>query len=448
MHALESLGVNGSCVFPTTPYQSPACGGYDYHYLASPTELGCVDYSITDKADCKEQEGQWIYPAITREECEAYGEGCNEVVTFGNYRNFEITTRKNRRQCDKCGGEQVPVLEWQQGKWREAVKRGLQWKKRDYVEKVEWSDTLAFDRIYSDLKIAISSKFAVSLLNEIECRFGKVMELLEAIACDCSVDEDYGAEGDACFDNFNSEVPSGSVIICTGQETVLRVPPDIIHFPPNAVVQHGFGDGCANVSVSLISALQFQTPQERSLSSYLIGAQQPEDEFSFVNQYRAEIGQVFGDGVKITSAKGGPKVERVEVCVAQREEIDLNTKRFRVRDFAIPGSDLNELIPQELTLYKTPNGLWCAEIQNPGSKPYYPVIRIEDWKDEVPYSEADLVLMYIAGSLYAINVIYGIIQLLEFVVFTELKFRPNNHIIWMLTLLNLSKSFYYRYRPC
>jgi len=188
--------------------------------------------------------------------------------------------------------------------------------------------------------------------------------------------------------------------------------------------------------VSLISALQFQTPQEKSLSSYLIGAEQPEDEYSFVNDYQAEIGQVFGDGIKIT--EDGPKVRRVEICAAERDEISLNTNKFKIRDFALQGSEINQLIPQELSLHQLPNGLWCAEIENPTSQPYFPVIRIDDWQDEVPYSNADLILMYIAASLYAINAIFSFIQLLEFVVYRKkLKFRPNNHIIWMLMSLNI-----------
>eukprot|EP01102_Stenamoeba_stenopodia_P013963 TRINITY_DN4592_c0_g5_i1.p1 TRINITY_DN4592_c0_g5~~TRINITY_DN4592_c0_g5_i1.p1 ORF type:complete len:736 (-),score=155.73 TRINITY_DN4592_c0_g5_i1:101-2308(-) len=432
--AIEYYG-NGSCVFPLKPYQNPACGGYYYLYGSNPTELGCLDSTTTNITKCEDQGGKWILPAITKAECEAYGEGCNEVVTFGTYKNFEITTRKNKRECQKCGGERVPLLPWQNGEWRESLKRPLEWKKRDYVQKFHYSETLAFNQIYGDLKAAISSKFAVSLRNEIECRFGKVMELVEALSCDCVANSD---KGEACFDNYNSEVPSGSVIVCTGQETVLKVPPDIVRFPYDAV---NTKIGCSNVSVSLISALQFQTPKEKSLSSYLIGAQQPEDEYSFVNDYQAEVGQVFGDGIKITAQ--GPRVRRVEVCAAEREEINLNTKKFRVRDFALPGSDVNQLVPQGLSLYKTSNGLWCAVIENPSNKPYYPVIRIKDWEDEVPYSTADIVLMYIAASLYAINVIYSFIQLLEFFIFEELKFRPNNHIIWMLMLLNLTRCVFF-----
>jgi len=426
-------------------YQSPACGGYYYHYGAIPTEIGCVDPSITNSSECRNSvedetvggRGEWLYPATTREECESYGKGCDEVATFGSYLNFDITTRKNTRECNKCGGDPIPLIKWQRGEWRGGGgQRKLEWKKRDYVQKFKWSKTLAFYRIYQDISAAIASKFAVSLRNEIQCRSGKIMELLEALSCDCVDDS---SESRACFDDYNAEVPSGTAIICSNEETLLRVPPDLIRFPFGSVESRK--TGCSNVSVSLISALQFQTPHEKSLSSYLIGAQQPEDEFSFVNQYSAEIGQVFGDGIKITA--DGPPVIRVEVCAAQREEIKLNLKKFPIRDFALPVSspsndNLNELEPLGLTLYETPNGLWCAEIQNPKSQPYYPIIRIQDWQDEVPYSDADLILMYVAASLYAFNALYSFIQLLEFLVFRGLKFRPNNHIIWMIFLLNLS----------
>jgi len=72
------------------------------------------------------------------------------------------------------------------------------------------------------------------------------------------------------------------------------------------------------------------------------------------------------------------------------------------------------------------------------SQPYFPVIRLQDWEDEVPYSEADIVLMYVAASLYAFNALFSIVQLLEFVVIRNLRYRPNNHIIWMILLLNAS----------
>jgi len=374
----------------------------------------------------------WLYAATTREECESYGSGCDEVVTFGSYRNFDILSRKNSKECNRCGGKPTPLLRWQPGKWKESVVRKPQWKKRDYVQKFKWSETLAFPRIYDDINSAIASKFAVSLRNEIQCRFNRIMDLTEALSCDCVESDE---QGESCFTGYNSDVTAGAVV-CSTQDTILKVPPDVIRFPIGAVETRV---GCSNISVSLISALQFQTPQEKSLSSYLIGAEQPEDEYSFVNDYEAEVGQVFGDGIKITV--DGPRVRRVEICAAPRDDITLNTKAFPIRDFAIPASGLNQLEPLELTLYETPNGLWCAEIEDPSDEPYYPVIRIKNWADEVPYSNADLILMYVAASLYLVNTIYCVIQLLEFLIFPALKFHANNHMIWMIMLLNLSKRF-------
>jgi len=227
---MEYFGSNGSCVFPLLPYQSIGCGGYGNIYAPTtlPTEVGCVDPTIATKMDCEDQQGQWLYPAITRSECEDYGDGCNEVVTFGAYLNFEITTQKNRQECKKCGGQRETLMKWQKGKWRESVSRPLVWKKRDYVQKFHWADTLSFDKIYSDVNAAVGAKFAAALRNEIQCRLGKVMELVEAISCDCST----GDRGETCFNNFNSEVPSGSVIVCKGEEVLLTVRTTLFHYLP------------------------------------------------------------------------------------------------------------------------------------------------------------------------------------------------------------------------
>jgi len=215
------FGASGACVYPQPPYfQFPACGwdvGVRFGSYAS--ELGCINYQLNG-TDCKEEGGVWLKTATTEKQCREYGTGCLEETTLDTYLNPEILSHKPRGACDRCGGEPTPLIKWRRGQWREATSRPLEWRRRQYIQKFRYDDTLSFATIYADLEFAINNKFALGLQAEVECRYNRIMQLLETLACDCTSDSN-GQED--CYSSFRVDVPSGAAIVCPGVETLIEV---------------------------------------------------------------------------------------------------------------------------------------------------------------------------------------------------------------------------------
>jgi hypothetical protein len=433
---MEYLNPAGGCVFPADPFEDPGCGGSNW-VGSTPTEFGCL-YHVSE-VECLRFEGTWMLPAITKAECLAYGLGCEITTgTFTSYRNPGIVSRVNPRNCRSCGDKVVPIMGWQPGVWMEPIPRKLSWRKRELVQKFKFEKTLSFPTVFDDVNTAINLEFGFLLLAEAQCRFSKIMELLETIACTCSSSPSSSTSSD-CYGNFQREVPSGTVAVCPGENATLSTPPAKIKF--NLGSKEERLEGCSNVTVSFISAMEFKTPQEVSLSSYLISPQKPESDFGFLNGNKAEIGQVFADGILL--AVSGKKLKSVYVCITERGDVALDYNRFSIYDFAIPGSDDRELVPLELEVEILEGGFFCAEIENPAQKPYYPVLRLNNWEEAIPYTHAEVILMYVTGGIYAVVAAFAFLQLFEFIIYRKLKFQMNHHIVWMLFLLNFGELFFF-----
>lgn len=429
--AFDLFGSSYGCVYVLPTIQS--CG-FTSLIGSMTTEIGCLNFQ-TDPYTCEYIGGRWLRAAITKEECEGYGYGCEEELTFDTaVINPTWIMDKPRSTCSKCGGKRVPRMPWHPGKWTKATSRSLEWRKRDFVQKYKFDKTLSFIRIADDLDNAIWRKHIFYLRSEAECRYNKILSLLKTLACDCADGSD---GGENCYSKLESSLPSGTALVCPGVETLVSIPPDTVLFPKNAVDKY---EKCIEIPISVESALVYQTPPEETVTSFLIGKENPKDPYSFKNEYKAEIGQVFGDGIQLDQDDG--KAAEVRLCFASRDDIDIDTKKFPVRDVAIEGDEFGELIPQNLKLRHDPSGRWCVWIEDPKTL-YYPVVRIDDWEDEVPYTKAALVLMFVAGALYLFNSVYALMQLVEVVILPALSFSANNHIIWLMMLLNLTRGLYF-----
>jgi len=122
-------------------------------------------------------------------------------------------------------------------------------------------------------------------------------------------------------------------------------------------------------------------------------------------------------------------------------------------DFArLKGRDYNHLSPLDVKIdFKSKNGIlddiftFCAEISGTdlmSNTTYFPVIRTVHFTDKDIFSDGDLALIYIAAILYSINVIYAVIQLIEYL-FHIHSYKFLSNCIVLLGLLNLARALYF-----
>jgi hypothetical protein len=336
-------------------------------------------------------------------------------------------------------------MHWSTGKWETGKTVPLQWKKRAMVQKFPFQETLSFPGIWKDLLSSQDLKIGVLYRNWAQCRYSRVLQLLEAFTCDCTSNDG----GSDCFSNFHISFSSGFQVVCPGQNAVLVVPPTTIIFPSDSI-NDPETTGCVNVEVDSISPQPFEQPQEQSPSSYLISQKKNSDLFSFLNSYQAAIGQIAGEGIQFkfsstfpNSTSSSPKLRHLELCVSISDETGtIEFRKYPIRDLAITGNDLQELVPKELTLVLAENGLYCTVVEDPiEGKTYYPVVRIEDWVDEVPYTTAEIGMMYFAGAVYSLVAFIAIGLLVDILLI--LKISVKRTLVQIdIFLVCLSKYFF------
>jgi hypothetical protein len=319
----EELFLQGKCVFPSNAYFSPACDSNFFNNSAIDNQLGCVSDGkwnptdilfsfhffskesydvfflvqsctevVRDEQECKERDhSRWIqYNSSTKEECERVGGfGCLEIVTLRTWQSSYIFTNKSKDEC-----QQEEATKWKQrldftpSRWITGTMRGLEWKKRKWKPRARILDsTINFPKLQNIVQGGINSVISDQARTEARCRYEGRLDALNTITCNCIQVEDKNLDQTEDICKADSAL-SGFGTICPGISITIRVPPVVVHFGDRAVKDP---NDCVQVSITLISALNFQSYRVENFASSFVEPQDESNSFSFTNNQGLTIGQ-------------------------------------------------------------------------------------------------------------------------------------------------------------
>ena len=137
--------------------------------------IRCIASEVEEKY-CDEKAGfRYYYPRRTRQDCEAYGYGCqtSEYIRTGLFLNVNDAT-----QCAEMDGVLKPLFKWTNATWVGGRMLKTHWKPREWFQPNTIQSTLNFSKF--EYFVTLPSKYQSTALlqNQVFC-FKKFKILIE-----------------------------------------------------------------------------------------------------------------------------------------------------------------------------------------------------------------------------------------------------------------------------
>ena len=212
-----------------------------------------------------------------------------------------------------------PVLpfSWTPGQWVSGQARPLKWMAAENKSSVyEYRETIDFWTLSDWVQKSSIQQFTDSVKSQIICEANLMTASLETILCDCVASED----DSSCYEASTSSIEVGIRDVCEGEESVLKGPSNNVLFDETAVKER-----CTEVKLGMLRKSAFAVSRETASVSFQF--ETPEKPGVVLNEKRATVGTLFGDGAVLTFEK--PKIVRhFHACL--RVTVD---QKAGVRDF-------------------------------------------------------------------------------------------------------------------
>jgi hypothetical protein len=437
----EYLGTNGACVFEMSPFQIPACGTNKMNKNPTvPTNLGCVDQSIPNQANCKTYNGTWMTPPRTEAECAAHGFGCIETFVDEAFINGWMLTLKGEDDCLAHNGKYVPVLNWRAGTWEGGIAKSLEWVPRGLYQPYVMNKTLDFVSLYDQISLAIDSKYAFELKTQSKCFYGQQLDLLNVISCSCNPS---GLASEQCFASYDPTSTDGVNVVCQGVNGTLEANNVKAHYSADTL---DAPSTCITVGMGAVAIGEFRYSTPDALSSFLVDFSQ-DNAYAFTNDLDSIVGRLIGDGVsfRFTDAT----LRDVEICVTIENAPDsFVLSKYPVLDFATVDVTTNDVKPLGIAL-RVNETLYCGTVTVKPSNNivYFPVVRIENWSTDrpsIPLTDSELALLIISIVCYAFCFFYCLVKA-AIILRYKLQRQLNFAVILLLGALCLGNIIYHLY---
>lgn len=125
--------------------------------------IRCVAYDI-EKQYCDAAAGrQYYFPARTREDCEAYGLGCQTP-------NFVVTgllVNVSAEQCNQMKGVMKPLFEWFDATWVGGRMLTTHWERRQMLYPNQLKTTLDFNKFQYYVTLPTDFEIVTLFQNEV-----------------------------------------------------------------------------------------------------------------------------------------------------------------------------------------------------------------------------------------------------------------------------------------
>jgi hypothetical protein len=436
----EFLGSSGACVFEMSPFQIPACGTNKLNTNPTvPTNLGCVDQSISTPVQCQNNNGTWMTPPRTEAECAAHGFGCIETFVDEAFINGFMMTFKNEADCQAVGGNYVPVLTWRAGTWEGGIVKDLEWVPRALYQPYSMNQTLDFVSLYEEISVAIESKYAFELKTQSKCFYGQQLDLLNVISCSCNPS---GLASEQCFASWDPTSTDGVNVICQGVNGTLTANNALAYYSADTL---DAPSTCITVGIGAVAIGEFRYSTPDALSSFLVDFSQ-DNSYSFTNDLGSIVGRLIGDGVSFRFTDAS--LRNVEICVNVDNVPDsFVLSNYPVLDFATVDVSTNDVKPLgiEVRVNETVYCSTVALIEPTDNIVYFPVVRVENWSTDrpsLPLTDSELALLIISIVCYAFCFVYCLVKaamILRYKLHKQLNFA----VILLLGALCLVRLLFY-----
>eukprot|EP01121_Diplochlamys_sp_Union-15-3_P001328 TRINITY_DN11155_c0_g1_i1.p1 TRINITY_DN11155_c0_g1~~TRINITY_DN11155_c0_g1_i1.p1 ORF type:complete len:167 (+),score=18.66 TRINITY_DN11155_c0_g1_i1:27-503(+) len=123
-----------------------------------------------------------------------------------------LDSRRNDSECNLCGGTYTSFNIWQKGNWKAEIWTPLEWVEQKFSPS-EVKRTLnpnLFDELW---KKALQRAVGINTISEILCRYGKILESVQTLSCDCGVDSD--DKSTLCYPDIATGI-IGTATLCHG----------------------------------------------------------------------------------------------------------------------------------------------------------------------------------------------------------------------------------------
>lgn len=196
---------------------------------------------------------------------------------------------------EKCSsglcGKSVPLFKWTPALWKSGEIKKLKWIKREWKSQSVYKNGLDYARLGRDIESAIESLYAYQLKTEVRCRIGRLKGVIGTLYCLC--DQEVGCS--------NGTFPSALGSVCSGTQTLLKAEKNELIFNKESVSSRV----CIEVEVFLVSIeLWRRGEQQKRFSSTFINYQTSVKDYEILNQNKAVVGRVIGDGIRVNSKLG------------------------------------------------------------------------------------------------------------------------------------------------
>ncbi|EGC36700.1 hypothetical protein DICPUDRAFT_150797 [Dictyostelium purpureum] len=415
--------------------------------------MGCYPItSIPGKEVCDTQKGKWWKPSTSKEECESHM-GCktfdyiyqNNQEIINPY-NLPFTSRFNQMDQQNCllqqnqsGTQWVNRFKWSNAVWYPGVHVTSQWYyNKSFVNRIQYKDTFDYIGFYNDIVSATQKQVSILYSSEAYCQKEKNENYMNSILCSCSEDG-----GSNCFNSTNRIMVQ--TIVCNSETKSLLFENGNVSFTDSSAPY-----GCEMVSVSHITKFVFSVSSPQPLSNNFISYLKPDD-YAVLNSKDAIIGTLLDDGIILKSEYG---LSEIRICMTFNGT-NPNESKYPILDFAIKtnnsnlepyGSVAEEEIYDSITYY-------CSTIINITSyQVIYPMNRVSDWQnqDRKVLDTKSTAIVYVLASLFLLVGVYGLLQIVEFIVFkfkNKTPFQLTHLLITSITAFILIRSFYFYVLP-
>mgnify|MGYP007124443600 FL=1 len=130
--------------------------------------IRCIAYDIEEKY-CDAKAGfRYYYPSRTREDCEAYGYGCQ---TQDYFQTGLLLNVSDERECAEMGGVIKPLFKWTNATWIGGRMLKTHWKSRELLNPNTIQLTLNFSKFQEFVTLPSKFQMTTMIQNQVSIRF-------------------------------------------------------------------------------------------------------------------------------------------------------------------------------------------------------------------------------------------------------------------------------------
>jgi hypothetical protein len=399
------LGATGACIYPSSwTYASGySCDGANDIV----TTIGCANVSVLSASECDSNHMWFEFPTNESSCSTTAGSGCYDTA-LGAF------VSRNASECAICepqGCLWTAYYTWQVGEWTRGQLRQYMWEPRRYGSQTSLALTVSYPKLNQLLDSAVIIVAAPAYRTDALCRWGASLNLIESISCDCNPSTSSGS----CFTQIKN-TQMGESTACPYLDTLITARLASVHVRNDTLERQ---QNCAKLHLSSTPSAQYQLPSNAGVTQALFRGTATNAYWVVKNHLNATVGQILSGGITLDFdfAIDQP----LTLCIDIDSSIDVAKiknkpllHRFAMLEQAdnsirvLEGSDFQHTYIQPIEYQRASGNTQraCLDVKAQGT--YFVVAVVQEYETLSP--RVSIAQYYIGAAIYAIIVLFGIIQ--------------------------------------